>query len=103
MMRAIFPIWVLLFSCGYKSIEIEEAENLIVSVDEDRDGFTADVDCDDTEYSVHPNAIETCDEPPLPSATWKNAGPSRWSLEFAVCRGLEEPRSPHASVGLARV
>ena len=56
-----FSIWFLLFSCRDKAIEIEESENTLSSVDEDHDGYTSDVDCDDSEFSVHPYAEETCD------------------------------------------
>ncbi len=31
-------------------------------VDADGDGYTSDVDCDDSDADVHPGAVETCDE-----------------------------------------
>src|SRR4051812_29805333 len=32
-----------------------------VPLDEDRDGYTSDVDCDDHAYQVYPGAPELCD------------------------------------------
>ncbi|MGI5865313.1 MAG: MopE-related protein [Myxococcales bacterium] len=39
----------------------EDAGEVIVPTDEDGDGFLSDVDCDDTDPEVHPEAEERCD------------------------------------------
>ncbi|MAA80563.1 MAG: hypothetical protein CL916_15010 [Deltaproteobacteria bacterium] len=46
--------WLLLFSCQQK----DDAGNPIVDFDED--GFLSDVDCDDKNSSIHPQAQEIC-------------------------------------------
>ena len=48
--------WFLLLSCQQK----DNAGNPIVDIDED--GFFSDVDCDDNNPSIHPQAQEICNE-----------------------------------------
>ena len=57
----VFSISLFFFSCADKAIEIEGTAEIPAIVDADLDGFGSDVDCDDDDFSVHPNAIETCD------------------------------------------
>ena len=48
------------FSCRNKAIDVvDEAETPLQ--DNDFDGFTNDVDCDDFSFSVYPGAVEACD------------------------------------------
>ena len=49
----------LALSCKPKVIPIEE--DTIAHSDNDQDGFTSDVDCDDFDYTTNPNAVEHCD------------------------------------------
>ena len=48
--------WFLLCSCQQK----DDAGNPIVDFDED--GFFSDVDCDDNNPAIHPQALEICNE-----------------------------------------
>ena len=46
--------WFLLFSCQQK----DDDGNPIVDIDED--GFLSDIDCDDNNPAIHPQAQEIC-------------------------------------------
>ncbi len=39
----------------------EDSGNPVV-IDDDADGYATDVDCDDDDAAVHPDAIEVCDD-----------------------------------------
>jgi hypothetical protein len=49
---------VLLLACGAKPGTDDTGTDL---VDADKDGFTSDIDCDDSDADINPDALETCD------------------------------------------
>jgi len=52
----------LTLSCRTKDIAVDNDGNTNAALqDNDFDGYTSDVDCDDFSFAVHPDAIETCD------------------------------------------
>ncbi len=55
---AVIERWV-----AFSSKEGTHAPELVITIakDQDKDGATADVDCDDNNDAIHPGAIETCD------------------------------------------
>ena len=50
---------LMLFGCGSKTDSMSDTGS--GPVDSDNDGFAEDVDCDDTNSDVNPDAMETCD------------------------------------------
>jgi hypothetical protein len=54
MRRVVRLLPLVLLACG--------TPGLGTLADDDGDGFTADVDCDDTDPDVNPGATERCDE-----------------------------------------
>ncbi len=47
-------LWLLLLACGDREVDTGP-------FDDDADGFAGDVDCDDQDPSIHPDAEEVCD------------------------------------------
>ena len=61
-MRApVFALSLLLACDSGEKPEYEVEENEVLAVDADGDGFTAEDDCNDSDSSVFPDAIEVCD------------------------------------------
>jgi hypothetical protein len=63
--RSTIPVLLLaLLSCveDKSSIETGSDTQSISTVDADLDGFSSDVDCDDADPEIHPEATELCDE-----------------------------------------
>ncbi len=56
-----FPLFVL--ACGEeeKDTDVIDTDVVETEVDNDGDGFTPDVDCDDDNADINPEATETCD------------------------------------------
>lgn len=52
-----------MFGCRSKAIEVDSEDITTPAVlqDNDFDGYTNDVDCDDSSFAVYPGAIEACD------------------------------------------
>ncbi len=53
--------WLGLFGCENEKIVPQTEEEVVTLVDLDGDGYLDDVDCDDGNASVYPNALEVCD------------------------------------------
>ena len=49
------------YCCRLPNKAVEEDVQQQAYADRDRDGFSSDVDCDDTDYKVYPDATEICD------------------------------------------
>jgi hypothetical protein len=57
----VFGVVFLLSACRTKSIVIEKQPDEIEYSDLDSDGYTSDVDCDDHDFAIRPDAQEVCD------------------------------------------
>ena len=56
------PLASVTSGCRSKAIEVDQESEVVVPVqDNDFDGYTSDVDCDDSSFAVHPDAVEVCD------------------------------------------
>ena len=69
MRTKIIPLSIFLLACGEQSkqntddspVHVEDTDTNDEAKDFDGDGFGEDVDCDDENPDVHPDALEICD------------------------------------------